>query len=178
MFRRFNSLLLCQAAAKGPAAKKSATAKPRVVVPRAAATTSQAQSSVDPLAEAKLSTDKFRETLESMSPEQLQALQDKISQQDAHEEKILENDSLYQMDVSLKSRYQTQGLKVFWKDIDVAPATNTSTSEQHKFFNVLLDGRRVKAFESAQSLRLPNEEYALACAKEFSFQSGQMNKFF
>ena len=74
MFRRFNCSLLCQSIPKGPAAKKGAS-KPRVVVPRAAATTSEAQSSVDPLAEAKLSTDKFRETLESMSPEQLQALQ-------------------------------------------------------------------------------------------------------
>jgi chaperone required for assembly of F1-ATPase len=181
MFRRFPRFNLC-AAVIPPAAKKQ---RQQRVVPAsstsAASGGASSSSKMDPLADAKLSTDKLRETIESMSPEQLQELQSKVTAQDAHEEKILEQDSLYQMDVSLKSRHSTAGLRVFWKDINIgkiegSTITGISGDTKYDYYNILLDGRKVKAFESTQPLRLPSEEYALAVAKEFSFQAGQMNK--
>lgn len=176
MFRRCNFYLCAAATASGvgggPAPKKPTR---RLVVPKPAAGVAGgggvAGSGPDPLVEAKLSTDRLRESLEQMDPEQLAALQAKVNEQDRHEQRILESDSLYQLDVSLKQRHSTTGLRVFWKNVQVAEAEDGMGG-----YFILLDGRRVKAFESTHPLRLPTEEFAYAVAKEFSYQQGALNK--
>jgi chaperone required for assembly of F1-ATPase len=165
--------LLC-AAAGGPAPKKPTR---RLVVPKpaavgsSAANSSSSSSQLDPLVDAKLSTDRLREAIDKLDPEQLAQLQQQVSEQDKHEQQVLEQDSLYQMDVSLKQRHQTVGLRVFWKNIKVVDADDGLGG-----YFVLLDGRKVKAFESTHPLRLPTEDYAHAVAKEFSYQQNTMNK--
>jgi chaperone required for assembly of F1-ATPase len=121
--------------------------------------------------DAKLSTDELKQQLEKLSPEQLEKLHAHMTAQSEHESKILEQDSLYQMDISLKSKYSTAALRVFWKNVDVQPATDNLGG-----YHILLDGRKVKGFESTVPLRVPTKTFGLAVAKEFSYQTGHMNK--
>ncbi|EPY27750.1 ATP synthase mitochondrial F1 complex assembly factor 2 [Strigomonas culicis] len=74
------------------------------------------------------------------------------------------------MDVSLKPR-SAGATRVFWKDVDVAPLP-----EHPGWYTVMVDGRRVKAFESDLPLAVPSEELAYCCAQEYAEQTGHINK--
>lgn len=129
----------------------------------------------DPEAKAELSTAELERKIDEwskMSPEELEALYKKYEEEESAESRVLQEDSLYQMDVSLKTRAQG-AVKVFWKDVGVVPLDE----QRHPgWFCVAVDGRKVKAFESTQVLALPSEALAVACAREYAQQKGHLNK--
>lgn len=130
---------------------------------------------LDPEAKAELSTSELERKIEEwskLSPAELDALYKKFEVEEEAESRVLAEDSLYQMDVSLKTR-ASGAVKVFWKDVSVVPL------DAEKFpgwFAVAVDGRKVKAFESNQVLAIPSEALAHACAREYGQQKGYLNK--
>lgn len=107
-----------------------------------------------------------------MSPEELEKLYQKYEREEAAESRVLAEDSLYQMDVSLKTKYQG-GTRVFWKDVAVVPYM---PEKYNGWYAVAVDGRRVQAFESRSPLVVPNEAYAHAVAREWAEQDKFLNK--
>jgi chaperone required for assembly of F1-ATPase len=128
----------------------------------------------DPGAHAELSTAELERKIEEWSklpPEELEELYKKFEADEDAESRVLRDDSLYQMDVSLKSR-SNSAVKVFWKDVEVV-----SIGEQYPgWYGVAVDGKRVRAFESRSILAIPSEEMAYACAHEYAEQQGYLNK--
>ena len=127
----------------------------------------------DPMAHAQMSTsdlEKKDEEWSKMTPAELDELYKKYEDLEQQETRVLQEDSLMQMDVSLKNR-STSAVRVFWKDVDIAEIAN-----HPGFYHVLVQGRAIKAFENTQPLILPSEDFALACAKEWSEQVGYVNK--
>ncbi|KAF8282420.1 putative ATP12 chaperone protein [Trypanosoma cruzi] len=127
----------------------------------------------DPGAHAELSTAELERKLEewsNMNPRQLQELYDRLEKQEEEESRVLTEDSLYQMDVSMRDRSRA-AVRVFWKDVNVGPLDG-----HEGWYTVLVDGRKVKAFESTHVLAIPNEAMAYCCAQEYAEQSGYLNK--
>lgn len=127
----------------------------------------------DPMAHAQLSTSELEKKVEEwskMTPAELDELYKKYEELEQQETRVLQEDSLMQMDVSLKSR-STSAVRVFWKDVDIAEIAG-----HPGFYHVLVQGRPIKAFENTQPLVLPSQDFALACAKEWSEQVGYINK--
>jgi chaperone required for assembly of F1-ATPase len=140
---------------------------------QAAAQAAAATPEMDPSASAKLSTDRLAEQIEriqGMDSLSLEKMQKAFNEENA-ENKLLEEDSLYQLDVSLTMRQQG-GQKVFWKDVDVVAAAGRGAG----WYSVAVDGRRVKAFELPTALAVPSEEFALAIAEEYGTQRAVLNK--
>lgn len=127
----------------------------------------------DPGAHAELSTAELERKMEEwskMNPAQLEEAIKKFEQQEDASSKVLEEDSLYQMDVSIKPR-SSGAVRVFWKDVDVVPL------EAYKgWYGVTVDGHKVKAFESTQVLAIPSEAMACCCAQEYAEQTDFLNK--
>ncbi|SCU69558.1 ATP12 chaperone protein, putative [Trypanosoma equiperdum] len=128
----------------------------------------------DPGADAELSTAELERKVEEwskMEPEELEKLFQQLDKQEKEESRVLEEDSLYQMDISLRESSRA-AVRVFWKDVDVR-----KLDEEHEgWYTVLVDGRKVKAFESRGVLAIPSEAMAYACAREFSEQKDYLNK--
>lgn len=127
----------------------------------------------DPKVHAELSTAELERKIEEwskMSPAELDALYKQYEAAEEQESKVLQDDSVMQMDVSLKNR-SASAVRVFWKDVSV-----TESTAHPSWYNVLVDGRPVKAFESNKPLLLPSEPYALACAAEWAEQEQYINK--
>jgi chaperone required for assembly of F1-ATPase len=128
------------------------------------------------LAHAELSTAELEKKVDEwskLSQSELDELQKKFEAEEEAGTQVLQDDSLYQLDVSTKNR-SAGATKVFWSKIDVTPL---SDSGKHAgWFAVTVDGRKVKAFESSAILAIPNEALALACAKEWAEQEGYLNK--
>ncbi|CCW69192.1 unnamed protein product [Phytomonas sp. Hart1] len=127
----------------------------------------------DPGAHAETSMAKFRRKVEDwskMNPNELEAAVKEFEAKEVESSRVLAEDSIYQMDVSLRTRQQS-AVRVFWKDVDVQPL-----EKYEGWYSILLDGRKVRAFESTQILAVPNEEMAYCCAKEYSEQSEYLNK--
>ncbi|KAG8345345.1 putative ATP12 chaperone protein [Trypanosoma vivax] len=127
----------------------------------------------NPGAHAELSTAELERKVEEwskMSPEELDKLCQQLEQQEKEESRVLEEDSLYQMDVSLRER-SNAAVRVFWKDVGVAGLDGHSD-----WYTVLVDGRKVKAFGSNNVLAIPSEAMAYACAYEYGEQKEYLNK--
>ncbi|CUG88459.1 ATP12 chaperone protein, putative [Bodo saltans] len=130
---------------------------------------------LEPEAKAELSTAELERKVDEWSkltPEELDALYKQYEAEESAESRVLQEDSLYQMDVSLKTR-ASGAVRVFWTDVAVVPFDE---QKYPGWFAVAVDGRKVKAFESQRVLALPNEELALACAREYAAQKGHINK--
>ena len=130
---------------------------------------------LDPEAKAELSTAELERKVEEwskMSPAELEALYKQFEAEEEAGSKVLEQDSLYQMDVSMKTR-AAGAVKVFWKEVSVVPL---DAARYPGWFAVAVDGRKVKAFESNQVLAIPSEAMAYACANEYASQKGHLNK--
>uniref|UniRef100_A0A7S1MI27 ATP synthase mitochondrial F1 complex assembly factor 2 n=1 Tax=Neobodo designis TaxID=312471 RepID=A0A7S1MI27_NEODS len=130
---------------------------------------------MQPKAEAEFSTDEIArrlEELDSMDPQDLQRMRSDFEAKETAETRVLNEDNLYQLDVSTSTRQQG-ALRVFWKNVDIVAADGAG---ENGWYKVTLDGRKVKAFENANQLILPNREYALAVAHEFGAQTGHLNK--
>lgn len=106
-----------------------------------------------------------------MNPKQLEAVMKKFEQQEEESSRVLTEDSLYQMDVSLKPQ-SGNAVRVFWKDVDVVELKERFPG----WYAVAVDGRKVKAFESANVLAVPSVAMALCCAEEYAGQKGHLNK--
>ncbi len=104
-----------------------------------------------------------------MDPAKLEELLGKFNEAEDAEARVLANDSLYQLDVSMKMHYQG-GVRVFWKDVDVVHSTTKG------WFHVAVDGRKVKAFETKAQLIVPGEDFAYAIAAEWGKQKNHLNK--
>ena len=129
----------------------------------------------DSRVEASLASEDFEKRLDEwakLPPEELEKLYQKFSAQDEATSQVLEDDSLYQMDVALNPRSKGP-LRVFWKSVSVV---DTSSKGHPGWYEIALDGRSVKAFESAKQLRVPGEALAHAIAKEWSEQTQYINK--
>lgn len=127
----------------------------------------------EPGAHAELSTAELERKMEEwskMNPAQLEEALKKFEKQEDESAKVLEEDSLYQMDVSIKPR-ASGAVRVFWKDVDVA-----GIDKYPGWYGITVDGHKVKAFESRQLLAVPSEAMAYCCAQEFSEQTGHINK--
>lgn len=127
----------------------------------------------DPKVHAELSTAELERKIEEwskMSPAELDALYKQYEAQEEAESKVLQDDSVMQMDVSLKNR-AASAVRVFWKDVTIKESAAHPT-----WYNVLVDGRPVKGFESTKPLLLPTKSYALACAAEWAEQEQYINK--
>lgn len=128
----------------------------------------------EPGAHAELSTAELERKVEEMSrmnPKQLEEVMRKFEQQEDESSRVLSEDSLYQMDVSLKPR-SSGAVRVFWKDVDVVELADRYPG----WFAVTVDGRKVKAFESSQVLAVPSLAMACCCAQEYAEQTGYINK--
>ncbi|RNF09114.1 ATP synthase mitochondrial F1 complex assembly factor 2 [Trypanosoma conorhini] len=127
----------------------------------------------DPGAHAELSTAELERKLEEwskMNPQQLQELYERLEKQEEEENRVLVEDSLYQMDVSMRDR-SAAAVRVFWRDVDVGQLDG-----YEGWYTVLVDGRKVKAFESNNVLAIPSEAMAYACAREYAEQTVYLNK--
>ncbi|RNF09871.1 ATP synthase mitochondrial F1 complex assembly factor 2 [Trypanosoma rangeli] len=127
----------------------------------------------DPGAHAELSTAELERKLDEwskMNPQQLQELYERLEKQEKEESRVLVEDSLYQMDVSMRDR-SAAAVRVFWKDVDVGLLDG-----HDGWYTVLVDGRKVKAFESKNVLAIPSEAMAYGCAQEYAEQSVYLNK--
>ncbi|KEG15084.1 ATP synthase mitochondrial F1 complex assembly factor 2 [Trypanosoma grayi] len=127
----------------------------------------------DPGAHAELSTAELERKIEEwskMNPQELEELYKQLEKQEEEESRVLTEDSLYQMDVSMRDRSRA-AVRVFWKDVDVSPLDG-----HEGWYTVLVDGRKVKAFESTNVLAIPSEAMAYCCAREYAAQSGYLNK--
>lgn len=105
-----------------------------------------------------------------LNPKKLEELMMRFEQQEDLSSRVLEEDSVHQMDVSLTPRQQG-GVRVFWKKVDVA-----ESATMPGWYSITLDGRPVKAFESSTVLLLPTEALAYSCAVEYAQQEGFLNK--
>ena len=97
------------------------------------------------------------------------------------EEQILNKDSLFQMDISAAPVHDIRkGARVFWKSVQVTEyqPDKSQSHMQSKFYEVRLDGKRVRAFEgsSQQHLLLPTQNYAYAVAREWASQTCFVNQ--
>lgn len=127
----------------------------------------------DPGAKAELSTAELERKVEEwsrMNPKQLEEMVAKFDKDEDESSRVLSEDSLYQMDVSLQTR-SAGAVRVFWKEVEVVPL-----ERPEGWYAVTVDGRRVRAFESKQILAVPSEEMALCCAQEYAEQKGYINK--
>ncbi|KAK7196340.1 ATP12 chaperone protein [Novymonas esmeraldas] len=128
----------------------------------------------EPGAHAELSTAELERKVEEMSrmnPKQLEEVMRRFETQEEESSRVLSEDALYQMDVSLAPR-SSGAVRVFWKDVDVV-----ELSERYPgWFAVAVDGRRVKAFETSQALAVPSMAMACCCAQEYAEQTGHINK--
>eukprot|EP00667_Euglena_gracilis_P017581 EG_transcript_18536 len=118
------------------------------------------QSPVDEIAERM-------EAIANMSQEEFDARYKAFNERETKRARAAIRDDVFQMSVSEKKAVGR--LKVFWKKVEVVPAAEG-------WFNVTLDGRRVKALESDDTLFLPSEALAYAVAKEWSDQKGDIQK--
>lgn len=128
----------------------------------------------EPGAHAELSTAELERKVEEMSrmnPKQLEQVMRKFDEQEDASSRVLSEDSLYQMDVSLKPR-SSGAVRVFWKDVDVVELSDRYPG----WYAVTVDGRKVKAFESGQVLAVPSLAMACCCAEEYAEQTGYINK--
>lgn len=128
----------------------------------------------EPGAHAELSTAELERKVEEMSrmnPKQLEEVIRKFDEQEDESSRVLNEDSLYQMDVSLKPR-SSGAVRVFWKDVDVVELKDRYPG----WYAVTVDGRKVKAFESSQPLAVPSLAMACCCAQEYAEQTGYLNK--
>nr|CCC94402.1 unnamed protein product [Trypanosoma congolense IL3000] len=128
----------------------------------------------NPGAHAELSTAELERKVDEwskMDPEELEKLFQRLDKQEREESRVLEEDSLYQMDVSLRERSQG-AVRVFWRDVDVGKLDDV----REGWYTVLVDGRKVKAFESRGVLAIPSEAMAYACAREYAEQKDYLNK--
>lgn len=127
----------------------------------------------EPGAHAELSTAELERKMEEwskMNPAELEAAVRRLEKQEDESSRVLAEDSLYQMDVSIKPR-SSGAVRVFWKDVDVVPLP-----EYNGWYGVTVDQRKVKAFESRQVLAIPSEAMACCCAQEYAEQTGYLNK--
>lgn len=124
-------------------------------------------------AHAELSTAEIERKVEEwarLHPSQLEEAVKRFEAQEEESSRVLVEDTLYQMDVSLKPR-SAGAVRVFWKDVDVVPL-----AKYPGWFGVAVDGRTVKAFESKQVLAIPSEAMACCCAQEYAEQTQYLNK--
>ncbi|SYZ64663.1 ATP12_chaperone_protein (plasmid) [Leishmania braziliensis MHOM/BR/75/M2904] len=106
-----------------------------------------------------------------MSSKQLEEVMHRFEEQENASSRVLSEDSLYQMDVSLKPR-SSGAVRVFWKDVDVVELKDHYPG----WFAVVVDGRKVKAMKSSQVLAVPSEAMACCCAQEYAEQTGYINQ--
>ncbi|TPP53292.1 ATP12 chaperone family protein [Leishmania donovani] len=128
----------------------------------------------EPGAHAELSTAELERKVEEMSrmnSKQLEEVMRKFEEQENESSRVLSEDSLYQMEVSLKPR-SSGAVRVFWKDVDVVELEGRYIG----WFAVTVDGRKVKAMKSSQVLAVPSEAMACCCAQEYAEQTGYINQ--
>ncbi|CAJ1021325.1 ATP12 chaperone protein, putative [Leishmania lindenbergi] len=128
----------------------------------------------EPGAHAELSTAELERKVEEMSrmsSKQLEEVMHRFEEQENASSRVLSEDSLYQMDVSLKPR-SSGAVRVFWKDVDVVELKDRYPG----WFAVAVDGRKVKAMKSSQVLAVPSEAMACCCAQEYAEQTGYINQ--
>ncbi|KAG5507570.1 hypothetical protein JKF63_06519 [Porcisia hertigi] len=127
----------------------------------------------EPGAHAELSTAELERKVEEMSrmnSKQLEEVMHKIEEQEDASSRVLSEDSLYQMEVSLNPR-SSGAVRVFWKDVDVVELKDRYPG----WFAVTVDGRKVRAMKSSQVLAVPSEAMACCCAQEYAEQTGHIN---
>jgi chaperone required for assembly of F1-ATPase len=105
--------------------------------------------------------------ISSMSPEEFEARYKAFNEMEEQRAKVSTRDDVFHMGVSDK-KVATR-VKVFWKEVEVVEVADG-------WYTVALDGRRVKALESNDTLFLPSEAMAHAVAKEWADQEGTINK--
>ncbi|KAG5481643.1 hypothetical protein CUR178_06996 [Leishmania enriettii] len=127
----------------------------------------------EPGAHAELSTaelDRKFEEMSRMNSKQLEEVMRRFEEQESESSRVLSEDSLYQMEVSLQPR-SSGSVRVFWKDVDVVELKDSYPG----WFAVTVDGRKVKAMKSSQVLAVPSEAMACCCAQEYAEQTGYVN---
>ena len=128
----------------------------------------------------------FPDILSKLTPQQFSKVERETLQRTEREERILNQDNLFQMDISTKDSTQSGGVaaKIFWKSVSVVPITHKNTSQEElgnhssSFHGVQVDGRFVKAFETTPkvNLLLPTKDYAFAVAREWATQQDVLDK--
>lgn len=105
-----------------------------------------------------------------LNPSKVEELVKNFERREEESSRVLEEDSVHQMDVSLVPRSQG-AVRVFWKSVDVVPL-----DDYRSWYTITVDQRKVKAFESSSVLAIPSEGLAFACAVEYGEQEGYINK--
>lgn len=127
----------------------------------------------EPGAHGELSTAELERKVEEwarLNPDKLEEMVKNFEKREEESSRVLVEDSVHQMDVSLRPR-SSGAVRVFWKQVDVVPM-----EAYPGWFTVTVDGRKVKAFESTSILAIPSEALAYACAVEYGEQEGHINK--
>lgn len=127
----------------------------------------------EPGAHGELSTAELERKVEEwarLNPDKLEEMVKNFEKREEESSRVLVEDSVHQMDVSLRPR-SSGAVRVFWKQVDVVPL-----EAYPGWFTVTVDGRKVKAFESTSVLAIPSEALAYACAVEYGEQEGHINK--
>lgn len=106
-------------------------------------------------------------SIANMPKEEFEAKYKLFNEREAKRAQAAIRDDVFQMSVSEKKG--AGKLKVFWKEVDVIPA-------EGGWYHVTLDGRKVKALESDDTLLLPTEAMAYAVANEWVEQKEVINK--
>lgn len=105
-----------------------------------------------------------------LNPSKLEELIQNFEKREEESSRVLVEDSVHQMDVSLRPRSQGAA-RVFWKNVDVV-----ELDKYPGWYSVAVDGRKVKAFESSSVLAVPTEPLAYCCAVEYGEQEKFLNK--
>eukprot|EP01061_Rhynchopus_euleeides_P021738 TRINITY_DN35487_c0_g1_i1.p1 TRINITY_DN35487_c0_g1~~TRINITY_DN35487_c0_g1_i1.p1 ORF type:complete len:405 (+),score=186.73 TRINITY_DN35487_c0_g1_i1:139-1215(+) len=108
--------------------------------------------------------------------EVLQRSYNKFKATETQQNRISEQDGLFNMTPSGIKAEPIRAVKRFYKKVDVEPAS-APTEGGAQWWAVKLDSRNAKAFESEDNLVLPSEEFALAVAKEWDDQQSVINRF-
>ena len=116
---------------------------------------------------------------ENLSSEDFAKIESKIIDKTEREESILNRDNLFQMDVSSGPVHDIRkGSKIFWRTVQIVQSDRKNHAGDQPFYEIQLDGRRVRAFEGKnnQNILLPSKDYAYAVAREWATQARCLNQ--
>eukprot|EP01064_Diplonema_japonicum_P035726 TRINITY_DN7829_c0_g2_i1.p1 TRINITY_DN7829_c0_g2~~TRINITY_DN7829_c0_g2_i1.p1 ORF type:complete len:368 (+),score=62.37 TRINITY_DN7829_c0_g2_i1:43-1146(+) len=146
-----------------------------VEIPRSSQEGSKTKFTMDELEERLQETAKKMEEggLNPEAPDASEVLQNsyrKFKQTETQQQRISEQDGLFNMTPAGIKAEPNRAVRKFYKNVDVEKVSD-------QWWAVKLDKRSAKFFESEENLILPTEEFALAVAKEWDEQDQNIQKF-
>ena len=166
MLRR-QAFLRCIGGGPAPKKPKPSTSK----LSSAGATLAEATQQMPKAENINVEHETSADLLKKLTPEQIDKMERQIVDGTEREERLLNEDNIFQMDISTKETPKGQATKVFWKTVTVG-----QYELDPRFYTVQLDGRKVKAFETKHTLLLPTKDFAYAAAREWVSQIDVVNK--